>query len=71
MWVRAGRSRHCVTLLKGPEWVGTRKGCWGLPTVIWGSASSSSSLLGNLRGQQNHPKHLPLAWLLFAHRGAG
>lgn len=54
---------------KGPEWMGTGEGCWGLPTVTWISVSSSSSLLGNLGQQQCHCKRLPSAWLPFAREG--
>lgn len=35
---------------QGPRVGGDWGGCWGLPTMIWGTASSSSSLLGNLGG---------------------
>lgn len=69
MQAGAGRSCDDISPLQGPGVDGHWGGVRGLPTVTWISASSSSSLLGNLGQQQCHSKLLPSAWIPFAREG--
>lgn len=55
----------------GLEWMGTGEGCWGLLTVTWLSASSSSSLLVNLRANKVTAGIVLSSLVPFAYYGLG